>query len=96
MHNVRDRIFEEINTERFRQDTLHGEFNDTLHALSPDFIVMITEELGESAQVLLDTRKYERNTQNFKAMLEAYDAELTQVAALAVQVKERLKKEFGL
>lgn len=94
MQTNRTIIFKQIDNERMRQDELHGEFNNGLSALSGDFIVMITEELGESAQALQDIRKFNKDADFQKDCIRAYDSELTQVAALAVQIKERLRKAF--
>lgn len=81
-------IFTQIMDERRRQDEKWGEQN----ILNPEWLAVITEELGEVAEAVLQHR-FSPKEQVRANGLEDLRCELVQVAAVAVAWVEALDRQ---
>lgn len=87
---MRQSIFDSISVERDRQDEKHGDSNALLSPFALDYIAFIAEELGEASQILQYILS-DVNRRDDVTLTDHYISELTQVAALCVQVIEKIR-----
>ena len=83
-----EKILQEIIEERNRQNQLHGDYNKNITAYDSDYIMLIIDQLGSASQVL---QYLQRQKMFDETLAKEYKKQLVQVAALVVQVIEKIQ-----
>lgn len=89
----REWIFELINIERGRQDTLHGHKNEKISSLDSRRMRIMGEEFGECCSTL-DSIDNSVDYQEREILIKHYLKENIEVAACAIQNVEKILQEY--